>query len=80
MPLGTCDETVREPCPRGAGMGREKVRMVGCATFEGAGEKTFTYRQIRALISPLPVANNPPVGLGATEITTQRGYGQLRLT
>jgi hypothetical protein len=43
-------------------------------------EKTFTYRQIRALISPLPVANNPPVGLGATEITTQRGYGQLRLT
>ena len=29
----------------------------------------FTYFQIRARISPLPVANNVPIGLGATDIT-----------
>jgi hypothetical protein len=30
---------------------------------------TRTYLQMRALMSPLPVANTPPVGLGATEMT-----------
>jgi hypothetical protein len=34
----------------------------------GAG---MTYLQIRARMSPLPVAKTPPVGLGATEMTTK---------
>ena len=36
----------------------------------GAGcKRVGTYFQIRARISPLPVAKIPPVGLGATEMT-----------
>jgi hypothetical protein len=31
----------------------------------------MTYLQIRARMSPLPVAKTPPVGLGATEMTTK---------
>jgi len=43
---------------------RRHLRNVGKA--EGRGG---TDLQIRARISPLPVAKSPPVGLGATEIT-----------
>ena len=32
-------------------------------------EKIVTHLQIRARMSPLPVAKTPPVGLGATEMT-----------
>jgi hypothetical protein len=33
--------------------------------------RELTYLQILALRSPLPVANNSPVGLGATEMTAK---------
>ena len=35
-------------------------------------EEMETYLQIRARMSPLPVANRLPVGLGATEMTVRR--------
>ena len=34
---------------------------------------TNTDLQMRARMSPLPVANSPPMGLGATDITVYRG-------
>lgn len=33
------------------------------------GTRFITHLQIRARMSPLPVAKTPPVGLGATEMT-----------
>lgn len=36
---------------------------------KGKDAARFTHLQIRARMSPLPVANTPPVGLGATEMT-----------
>lgn len=38
-------------------------------SLEQTDIKIMTYLQIRARISPLPVANRLPVGLGATEMT-----------
>ena len=44
----------------------------------GGEERPKTYRQIRARISPLPVANSCPCGLGATEITMQDQLSEFK--
>lgn len=51
-----------------------------CDRWATPGKKggfRVTHFQIRALISPLPVANKPPIGLGATEITEARNVSNV---
>lgn len=47
------------------------------AEIFGHGIGRITDRQMRARMSPLPVANRPPTGLGATEMTIDERHGNL---
>jgi hypothetical protein len=58
--------------------GRYNTIGCGCRTGVVGGVEEidirWTYFQILARKSPLPVANNLPVGLGATEMTANGRY------